>query len=409
MNEKLLITLFLLMALFYSCSKEDKALEEYTLNTNIIPTNGGSLSSVLPSYKEGEQVIIEAIPSENFEFIRWTNHAEGNKNPLSFIIEGNTSIVAIFEMKDNDKDGVPDYLDNCPNTPIYETIDVNGCSISQIDSDNDGINDDKDICPNTNPSLKVDSNGCSSYQRDSDKDNVFDAYDKCPNTPLNENADDDGCSLSQIQFNLNLQYGAVSDIDGNIYKTIKIGSQIWMAENLKATKFNNGDSILKEEDETTWSQLVKAAYCNYENDETNIIKYGRLYNWYAVNDSRNICPQGWRVPSKEDFETLIYYSDNLDNYIKPGRPLKEFGHRNWEDYRQIYIMGTNITGFTGLPGGYKLPWGFSSIRRTGIWWSSTSGSDLHAWSMYLLYDRDDAYIDGLRGKNDGLCIRCIKN
>ena len=89
----------------------------------------------------------------------------------------------------------------------------------------------------------------------------------------------------------------VTDIDGNVYHTVKIGKQVWMAENLKTTRYQNGDSITLVADSTFWGRLRQGAYCNYNNDEKNSIIYGRLYNYYAVEDYRNVCPEGWEVPA----------------------------------------------------------------------------------------------------------------
>ena len=93
------------------------------------------------------------------------------------------------------------------------------------------------------------------------------------------------------------QSETVKDIDGNVYHTVTIGTQIWMVENLKTTKYRNGDGIPNVTDNTQWGNLTTWAYCNYNNDAANGTKYGKLYNWYAVNDSRNIAPTGWHVPT----------------------------------------------------------------------------------------------------------------
>ncbi|UKM65732.1 hypothetical protein GSB9_02303 [Flavobacteriaceae bacterium GSB9] len=399
----------LLLCLFYfsiACTEDEKTIEEYTLTTTIIPTNGGSLSDVLDTYKEGDLITLEATPSTNYEFLRWTNHGSGNRNPLKFTINGNTTITAVFGIVDKDQDGVPDNLDDCLLTPTNEFADENGCSISQRDSDGDGVNDNKDICPNTNPNRDVDANGCSIYQRDSDGDNVFDINDKCLNTPINEIADDQGCSSTQIRFNLNLTYGYVFDSDGNQYKTIQIGTQTWMAENLKTTKFSNGELIDKIENQVDWFNIIKPAYCNYMNDETNVIKYGNLYNWYVIKDTRGICPKGWHIPSKAEYTILINYVDDLGFVNNAGTYLKESGHKNWEDYLQIYIGSINSSGFTALPGGYRTSvQGFNSLRRGGYWW--TSDTDMSVFR--LVYDSHTASFSSFANKQDGLCIRCLKD
>jgi len=168
--------------------------------------------------------------------------------------------------------------------------------------------------------------------------------------------------------------GTVSDIDGNIYHTIKIGDQLWMAENLKVTHYRNGDPIPHVSDITEWMNLTTGAYFNYDNNETNADTYGRLYNWYAVNDSRNIAPRGWHVPSDAEWMTLVYYLG------EDGDRLKESGTEHWSSPN----TGTNESGFTGLPvGGH---YGYENFRYLGTsasFWTSSEYSPNHAilWGL----------------------------
>jgi len=122
--------------------------------------------------------------------------------------------------------------------------------------------------------------------------------------------------------NPQLETGTVTDIDGNIYKTVKIGTQWWMAENLKVTKYRNGNLIPNVTNMTQWDNLTTGAYCTYNHDATNVTNYGRLYNWYAANDSRNIAPAGWHVPSDVELTTLI---TNLGGEDFAGGKMKETG------------------------------------------------------------------------------------
>src|SRR5688572_21874913 len=92
----------------------------------------------------------------------------------------------------------------------------------------------------------------------------------------------------------------VTDADGNIYRTVTIGDQVWMAENLKVTHYKNGDAIAVVSSDTAWSHLLSGAYCHYNNDINNTAAYGKLYNWYAINDSRGIAPEGWHIPTEEE-------------------------------------------------------------------------------------------------------------
>ena len=165
---------------------------------------------------------------------------------------------------------------------------------------------------------------------------------------------------------LNASGGTVTDIDGNLYYAVIIGSQCWMAENLKTTKYRNGDAIPNVTDNTTWSALITGALCNYNNDANNMTTYGRLYNWYAVSDSRNIAPVGWHVPTDVELTTL---TDYLGGLSIAGNKLKEPGTTHWASPNTGAV---NETGFTALPGGYRVSSGsFSNLGNNGYWWSST--------------------------------------
>ena len=122
------------------------------------------------------------------------------------------------------------------------------------------------------------------------------------------------------------QTSTVTDIDGNVYQTVTIGTQEWMAENLKVTHYRNGDPIQLVTDDSSWSNLSTGAYCDYDNDGDNVAVYGRLYNWFAVNDSRAIAPAGWHVATAADWQTLI---DILGGDAVAGGKMKEAGTAHW--------------------------------------------------------------------------------
>ena len=196
----------------------------------------------------------------------------------------------------------------------------------------------------------------------------------------------------------------VKDIDGNIYHTVKIGSQVWMVENLKTTHYRDGTSIQNVTDGTVWHNLTTGAYCNYNNDANNPITYGRLYNWYAVRDSRNIAPTGWHVPSDVDWTTLTNYLGGED--IAGGK-LKEAGIWHWGNPN---TEATNKTGFTALPGGWRSDYGiFVNVGYLGCWWSSTENDTQdYAWSRYMHYTSAESF-RYKTGKNCGFSVRCVKD
>ena len=194
--------------------------------------------------------------------------------------------------------------------------------------------------------------------------------------------------------------GIVTDIDGNIYNTITIGTQVWMVENLKTTKYRNGDLISNVEGETAWSNLTTGAYCNYGNDVNNATTYGRLYNWYAVNDSRKIAPTGWHVATDAEWTTLTNF---VGGESVAGAKLKS--KTGWNGNGN----GTDDFGFTALPGGYRsLGGSFLSLVSIGDWWSSNESSTNGALEMTMYYD-DNRVISASANKKSGFSVRCVKD
>jgi uncharacterized protein (TIGR02145 family) len=192
-------------------------------------------------------------------------------------------------------------------------------------------------------------------------------------------------------------FGSVSDIDGNSYKTVIIGTATWMAENLKTTKFKNGDAISKLAAGSQWLSATTPGYFAYNDDEGLISVYGHLYNGYAKNDERGVCPSGWHVPSSEEWNALGTALGGAD--LAGGR-MKEQGTAHWVTTNNA----DNQSGFTGLPGGsmYK---GFLTDKGTdGYWWSTNTGHFFYLTNLQTrLRHKDTAVI------NEGLSIRCVKD
>jgi len=206
-----------------------------------------------------------------------------------------------------------------------------------------------------------------------------------------------------IIFNPNLTYGTLSDIDGNVYKTINIGAQIWMAENLKTSKYKDGIAIPIVSDNTAWIGLTTPGYCWYNNNEAAYKDiYGALYNWYAANSGK-LCPTDWHVPSETDWITLNDYLGS--GYIAGGK-LKETGTTHWYSPNS---GATNEVGFTALPGGYRVDIGsFNFIHSSGNWWSSTEYSGVEAYRWFMNDDNSNLLSLLLYCQN-GLSVRCIKD
>ena len=206
---------------------------------------------------------------------------------------------------------------------------------------------------------------------------------------------------SFIFLTIKSQAQTVTDIDGNVYNTIRIGTQLWMSENLKVTRYQNGNSIPNITDNSQWGSLTTGAYGNYDNDANNANTYGHLYNWYAVTNSSNICPTGWHIPTDSEWTIL---SDFLGGESIAGGKMKEVGTTHWSSPN---TDATNSSGFTGLPGGLRSSNGFYySIGSTGYWWSSTESSATSAWRRKL-YAYDATIEKNYNEKSYGFSVRCV--
>ena len=197
--------------------------------------------------------------------------------------------------------------------------------------------------------------------------------------------------------------GPVTDIDGISYRTVKIGDQIWMAENLKTTRYNDGTEISLIKDATIWNGLKTGGYCWYKNDESLYRDpYGAIYNGYAAGTGK-LCPAGWHVPEKEDWLKLREFTGDT---IKGGGKLKESGIDHWLTPNK---GADNSSGFTALPSGMRYFEGtFTSLLTFAGIWSSTETGIKDLWYMSLYYG-DAAFTISHMTKNHGFSVRCIKD
>lgn len=197
----------------------------------------------------------------------------------------------------------------------------------------------------------------------------------------------------------------VTDIEGNVYKTVIIGKQIWMAENLKTTKYRNGDLI-----GTTSSANLDISgestpkyQWSYDGNESNVAAHGRLYTWYAVTDNRNICPSGWHIPTDAEWTAL---TDYLEGELVAGDKLKETGTTHFNPPNS---GATNESGFTALPGGYRYSTGtFNFLGNYGYWWSASESSTGSSWYRNVYYNYNNVYRQH-NIKKIGFSVRCIKD
>lgn len=211
-----------------------------------------------------------------------------------------------------------------------------------------------------------------------------------------------------------LESSTITDIDSNVYKTVVIGRQIWMTENLRTTTYRDGNQIQLIED-STWSRITSGAYCWYDNNLSNALKYGALYNWYAVNTG-NLCPTAWRVPSDEDWKYLEGYIDsryrNYDSIwndtmlrgYDAGKVLK--GKLGWN----LNGNGLDLYGFSALPAGERSinKLSFRHIGNNGFWWTSNESDSTNSWYRCLVFF-DERIIRNTHPKGMGFSVRCMKN
>ena len=203
------------------------------------------------------------------------------------------------------------------------------------------------------------------------------------------------------------------DGDNNYYPVVQINTQLWMAENLKTTKYNDVTAIPNITDDATWTAATTSAYCDYSNTPANSTTFGRLYNWYAVdnnaatkvasNGGKNVCPTSWHVPNDTEWTTLMTY---LGGESVAGGKVKETGTTHWTTPN---TGATNETGFTALPGGNR---GGNStyynVGSNGYWWSSTEYSAARAWSSHMSYS-NTAVVRSNNVMQSGFSVRCVRD
>lgn len=197
----------------------------------------------------------------------------------------------------------------------------------------------------------------------------------------------------------------VKDIDGNKYKTVTIGTQVWMRENLKTTRYNDGTLIPLVTDSDAWTELNTPAFCWYNNDQANKNVYGALYNWYAVSTGK-LCPDGWHVSADSEWVKMKITLDEAGFIENAGGILKEAGTSHWKSPN---AEANNKTGFTALPGGYRSYNGsFSYLGIAGYWWTSTQymESNVYFWNLRYKFGLAYKYIAEM---TNGFSVRCLKD
>ncbi len=212
-----------------------------------------------------------------------------------------------------------------------------------------------------------------------------------------------GTAYGELVFVPTWAPNAVADFDGNLYSIVLICNQAWTKSNLNVTHYRNGDVIPQVTDPTQWANLTTGAWCYYNNDPSNGAVYGKLYNWYAVNDPRGLAPQGWHIPTDSEWTIL---TNCLGGESVAGGKMKELGTSHWTSPN---TGATNESGFTGLPGGYHRNDGvYTGKNSYAYWWSSTEGDATGAWKRDANWNSVILYRNNY-SKKDGYSIRCKKD
>jgi uncharacterized protein (TIGR02145 family) len=193
-----------------------------------------------------------------------------------------------------------------------------------------------------------------------------------------------------------------SDVDGNAYAAVNIGTQVWLKENLKTTKYNDGTSIPLVTGNDEWNNLTTGAYCLYNNSVSYKSVYGALYNWFTVNTSK-LCPAGWHVPTLEESSTLVTFAGGESI---AGRKLKESGTAHWIDANS---QGSDSYGFCLLPAGLRDNGVYDLIGYDGGWWTASETSSNNAWLFDVWVLSHPAISQYSYSKKFGYSVRCIKD
>jgi len=208
--------------------------------------------------------------------------------------------------------------------------------------------------------------------------------------------------------NPDLTYGSITDQEGNVYKTIVIGTQEWMAENLNTGIYRNGDAIVTDLDNSAWGATTSGAWSYYNNDASYACPYGKLYNWFACTDARGLCPTGWHVPSDAEWTTLTNFLGGLS---VAGGPLKSTGtaidsNGLWTSQN---IDANNSSGFSGPPCGYRNGIGiFGAMGVQSYLWCSTQSVAFGGW-VRVLFDNNGTVARSSNYKESGYSVRCLRD
>ena len=385
------------------------------------------------SYDHGTMVRLKAIPAENWQFMEWQGDLVGTENPQILLVDHGKFVKAVFK----------------PLFPVVTTSDATDITAASATIGGTVVNEgttpvtERGVCyavtenPDFNDICAAEGAGIGDFTASiADLDASTTYFVRAYAT--NEAGTAFGAQTDFTTLEVSFEYGSVTDIDGNEYRTIVIGNQEWMAENLRVTRYRDESVILTGLSETEWQSTRIGAWKVYPHDpfeeigsdEEMMQAYGILYNWYAVDDSLGLCPSGWSVPSDTDWKILIDYVvfmeypntnviNGAGNALKSrrqvdsplGAPWATEEHPRWDRHNTLYDMhhGKDIFGFSALAAGYILPGGqHIDLGNIGIWWSSTAFGENDALRQRMDYNRGNVSRNHNR-KWSGYSVRCIRD
>ncbi len=326
----------------------------------------------------GNSVIIPGISAANFPpaVLGCTDNAACNYNSAATQSD-NSCLYTGATCNDGNANTTNDVINN--NCQCAGEAIVNGCTDAQACNYNAAANVDNGSC-------LVQGTACNDNNANTTND-VINGSCVCAGTPVGNGTFIPG--------------NGATDIDGNTYTSIIINGQEWMQQNLAVTKYRNGDPIPTGLSDATWTNAISGAFAIYNNDAANNTLYGKLYNWYAVNDSRGLCPTGWHVSSDTEWTTL---ENNLGGSGVAGGKMK--ATTGWTSPN---TGATNSSGFTAFPGGFRVYNGtYLYIGGYGHWWSSTENGSNGAWGRELNYGDSNVYRSDDNRQN-GFSVRCVRD
>jgi uncharacterized protein (TIGR02145 family) len=311
------------------------------------------------------------------------------------------------------KEGSIPIVTTLPITNITETTAMSGGTVTDEGSGTvieRGICWSKGITPTNGSNITIDGSGEGTYASIMTNLNALTTYNVRAYA-TNNTGTGYGNEISfqtapgKINFSEWITYGNMTDQEGNIYRTVKIGEQVWMAENLRTTRYQDGSQIPNVTNLESWGLLNDGAYCYYNNDILNKNTYGALYNWYTIVDNGKICPSGWHVPSDTEWSLLENF---LGGSNLAGMKIKEVGLKHWVSPN---IGAANLSGFTALPSGsrnYSINDDFLGLGYFCMWWSSSEHNTFNDSAWYRSLNTFESVLGrNYYLKRVGFSIRCL--